>query len=239
MPRFFCDSIGEREAIIIGDDAKHISRSLRMKVGDEIVLCDKNGLDYLCEIKSISEEITCKIASSKPSISEPDIKVTLFQALPKSDKLEMIIQKTVELGVCEIVPVITNRCVSRPDEKSMQKKIDRYSKISLEAAKQSGRGTVPKISDALLFKDAVEIIKELDIGILFYEGGGIRLADIDFCGVKSIGIIIGAEGGFDPDEVKLCESSGIIKASLGPRILRCETAPIAALSILMNITKNM
>ncbi|MFA5659339.1 MAG: RsmE family RNA methyltransferase [Oscillospiraceae bacterium] len=239
MPRFFCKEILSDTAVISGDDAGHISRSLRMKAGDEIILCDKKGFDYFCIIKEISDIIACEIIKKEQSKSEPDIKVTLFQALPKADKLELIIQKSVELGVCEIVPVLTKRCVSRPDEKAMAKKLERFSKISLEAAKQSGRGIVPKIGRLISFAQTIEALKSFDTGIIFYEGGGKSLSHIDFTNIKSAGIFIGPEGGFEPDEVNFCEKSGIIRASLGPRILRCETAPLAALSIIMNITENM
>ena len=239
MPRFFCSNINTDTAFISSDDALHISRSLRMKKGDIITLCDANGFDYNCIITDFSDVITCRVIEKLPSQTEPDVHVTLFQALPKSDKLEFIIQKAVELGVHEIVPVITSRCVSRPDEKSAKKKLERYEKISLEAAKQAGRGIIPAISQTLTLKQAIEKISTLDIGIVCYEGGGKRFGEINFSHKKTMGILIGSEGGFDEDEVLQCEKSGIIKASLGPRILRCETAPIAVLSILMNTTKNM
>ena len=116
MPRFFSDNISESHAIITGQDAFHISKSLRMKIGDDITLCDTKGTDFFCKIESIGESVVCDVISSEKSISEPSVKVTLFQAVPKLDKLELIIQKCVELGVSEIVPVLTSRCISRPDK---------------------------------------------------------------------------------------------------------------------------
>jgi len=145
LPRFFIEDINSETAIISGADATHISKSLRMKVGEGITLCDMKGTDYFCEIQSIAEIVICRVVSTEKSKTEPSVKVTLYQAIPKLDKFEMIIQKAVELGVHEIVPVLTNRCISRPDSKTMGKKIERFSKISYEAAKQSGRGIIPHI----------------------------------------------------------------------------------------------
>ncbi len=239
MPRFFVNSIENDVAIITGNEADHISKSLRMKKGDELTLCDTKGFDYSCVINDISDNIICKVISKEKSRTEPDVKVTLFQAMPKLDKLDYIIQKSVELGVYRIVPILTKRCVSRPDEKSMRKKAERYSKISLEAAKQSGRGIIPEVCDLISFREAVNSISKGDLGIIFYEGGGKNLSEINLPSYKNISIFIGSEGGFDEDEVFFAESKAIEKTTLGPRILRCETAPVAALSIIMNLTNNM
>lgn len=144
MPRFFTQDITEMGGCITGEDAKHIAKVLRMKVGDELTVCDTKGRDYDCMIEEIGAgEVRLKVLSVAPSQSEPDVRVHLYQAMPKADKMETIIQKAVELGAASITPVMTRRCVSRPDAKSMDKKLVRYNRIALEAAKQCGRGVVP------------------------------------------------------------------------------------------------
>lgn len=239
MPRFFIDRPEGANAVITGADAVHIGRSLRMKLGDGITLCF-NGTDYDAKILSISDSrVVCEIISSEPSQTEADIKLTLFQAMPKSDKMELIVQKAVELGAAEIVPVLTERCVSRPDEKSLEKKRQRWQKIALEAAKQSGRGTIPTIGEALSFKGCIERMKLSDRSFMCYEKGGESLSAEILSGAKSIGLLIGSEGGFEQREADFAAENGIILTGLGKRILRCETAPIAAISIIMSLTGNM
>ncbi len=239
MPRFFKSDITGEQIIIDGKDAEHIGRSLRMKIGDEITICDCIGNDYFCKISSISDEICCSIMKKEKSKSEPNVHVTLYQAMPKSDKFETIIQKSVELGVTKIVPILTTRCVSRPDKKTMSKKLKRYEKISLEAAKQCGRGIIPEISDIMSFKEAITSMKTENHAILFYERGGINLKNFNFSAKDNISIMIGSEGGFSEEEAEFAKNNGVIIAGLGNRILRCETAPLAALSIIMNLTDNM
>ena len=239
MPRFFCTNISKDKAIIEGNDAHHISHSLRMKKGEEIIICDANGYDYKCITESFGDSVVCKIIEKYSSNTEPDIFVTLYQSIPKQDKMEMIIQKSVELGVSKIVPVLSKRCISRHDEKSMNKKLERYSKISKEAAKQSGRGIIPQIENMISYKEAVKISSKDDLSLICYEGGGKNLCEIDYNNIKTISIFVGGEGGFDIDEINLATKNDMIRIGLGPRILRCETAPLAALSILMNCTKNM
>lgn len=244
MPRFFVDkeNINNDNISIFGKDAVHIGRSLRMKTGDELFICC-NKTDYTTKILSISDsEVLCEIVTQSPAQSEADINLTLYQAMPKLDKLELITQKAVELGVVKIVPVITSRCISRPDNKSFLRKKERLRKISLEAAKQSGRGIVPEISDILDFKSAVSILRNHDFSFVCYEKGGVPFTSIvnpsDFKN-KSVGLFIGSEGGFEESEIKACEASGIKTISLGKRILRCETAPISAISIIMALSGNM
>lgn len=244
MPRFFVekDNINNNHISVCGKDAVHIGRSLRMKIGDELILCcDK--IDYTTKILSISDsEVLCEIISQSPTQSEAGINLILYQAMPKLDKLELITQKAVELGVVKIIPVITSRCISRPDRKSFSKKKERLSKIALEAAKQSGRGIIPEISDILDFKSAVSQLSCYDFSFVCYEKGGVPFSSIvnpsDFKNI-SVGLFIGSEGGFDESEIKACEASGIKAISLGKRILRCETAPISAVSIIMALSGNM
>lgn len=239
MPRFFTDDIFENTAVISGSEAIHIGRSLRMRLGDEIIVC-KGGIEYVCVIKSISDEkVICEIISSHKTLAEPNIQLTLFQAVPKLDKLEFIVQKATELGAMRIVPVLTERCVSRPDAKSFAKKRERLQKIARQASMQSGRGIIPEVSDIISFESATEKMTNCDLSLMFYEMGGQSLSDIKMDGVKTISILIGSEGGFEEKEARLCCDKGIIPVGLGNRILRCETAPIAAISIIMHLTGNM
>ncbi len=240
MPRFFSNRCSNDRCYINGADAVHIAKSLRMKIGDELLVCDKNGTDYHCEIESLDlDEIILKVSKKEPTKTEPNVKVTLYMALPKSDKMELIIQKCVELGIFKIVPVITSRCISRPDDKSMHKKIERYQKIAYEAAKQSGRGIIPEISERLSFREALKMASKNDSSMIFYENGGDNIESFLTSKPKTIALFVGAEGGFDIEEISLAKEFGVLSATLGPRILRCETAPISATSIIMYLTGNM
>lgn len=245
MPRFFTQDINEADGCITGEDAKHISKVLRMKVGDELTVCDTKGRDYDCMIEEIGAgEVRLKVLSVAPSQSEPDVRVHLYQAMPKADKMETIIQKAVELGAASITPVMTRRCVSRPDAKSMDKKLVRYNRIALEAAKQCGRGVVPPVLPLLELPQALEQMQRTGCPILFYENATAPAKQVIAKARESgkeleIAVLIGAEGGFDEDEVALAMEHGCHILSLGKRILRCETAPLAALTILMYETGNM
>lgn len=240
MPRFFVDEIDEENITLTGENASHIGRSLRMKPDEEVTVCCK-GTDYNCIISQITEDTVFLVLKEKLKCeSEPDIEITLFQAVPKLDKLEYIIQKSVELGVSHIVPMLTKRCISRPKEKDFAKKLARLNKISEEAAKQSGRGIIPDVSGIISYHTALEKIKSLDKALILYEAeGGKNFRDIDLKGVKSVGIIIGSEGGFEKSEADDAILNGAEQIWLGKRILRCETAPISALSILMFLTNNL
>ena len=239
MPRFFTDNIDGNTAVISGDDAKHLSKVLRAKIGEKVTVCDKCGFDYECEIAEIGENVVLNILNKSENETEPTACVHLFQALPKSDKMEFIIQKAVELGVSEITPVLTSRCVSRPDEGKMKKKIARWNLVAEAAAKQSGRGIIPVVHEMQNFPDALKSASEYEISLIFYENGGERINELISSDAKSVSIFIGSEGGFDESEIKKAESAGLKTATLGKRILRCETAPVASLAIIMNITENM
>lgn len=240
MPRFFVNEINESDITLTGENARHIGRSLRMRKGEEVTVCCK-GIEYNCIISGFTEDtVTLEFQEKKRCESEPDIEVTLFQAVPKLDKLEYIIQKSVELGVSHIVPVLTRRCISRPSEKDFAKKLPRLNKIAEEAAKQSGRGIITDVSEIISYKAALEQIKNIDKSLVLYESeGGKRFNEVDFSGIKTVGLIIGSEGGFDKSEVEEAKKVGTEQIWLGKRILRCETAPISALSILMFSTNNM
>ena len=172
MPRFFVenDSIFSDRISIGGEDAKHISLSLRSRVGEKITVCDSVGNDYQCEIVNITKnEVTLSVIEKKEGSSEPSLEVTLYQSLVKSDKFDFIVQKCTELGVSRIVPVITERCISKPDKASLLNKIQRWNKIAREAAMQSGRCRIPLVENALSFDGALEAIKKSDCGFVCYE----------------------------------------------------------------------
>ena len=211
-----------------------------MKPGEPLTVCC-GGIDYNCEISEItSDTVYLSLKEKVVCAAEPNIEVTLFQAVPKMDKLEYIIQKSVELGVSRIVPMLTRRCVSRPDERDFAKKLARLNKIAAEAAKQSGRGIIPQVTPIVSYKKALEMMKELDQNVLLYEEeGGVSFGEVDLTGAKTVGLVIGSEGGFDREEAEACTAVGAAQVWLGKRILRCETAPITALSILMFLTNNM
>lgn len=239
MPRFFSDTVDESGGIITGEDARHIALSLRMKTGEEITLC-KKGVDYECVLEEITpESVSCRVTRAFPSEAEANIELHLFQAVPKGEKAEMIIQKAVEMGVYDITFVLTSRCISRPDEKSFSKKLKRYNKIALEAAKQSGRGIVPQVYGILSLRQAIDKLCECDTAIWCYEKGGKPFSETELKPNSEIGLLIGSEGGFSEDEAEQISASGIKPITLGKRILRCETAPLAAAAIIMNITGNM
>ncbi|MDE6426349.1 MAG: 16S rRNA (uracil(1498)-N(3))-methyltransferase [Ruminococcus sp.] len=240
MPRFFTNEINEDNITITGSDANHIGRSLRMKKGEELTVCC-NGTDYNCVINSITQDtVYLDLVSKNICAAEPSVNVTLFQAVPKMDKLEYIIQKSVELGVSKIVPVLTRRCISRPDEKDFSKKLPRLQKIAEQAAKQSGRGIIPEVMPIVDYKKALDMMAELDRTVILYEEqGGISFRDVDFNDVKTVGLVVGSEGGFDAEEAESAVEAGAVRVWLGKRILRCETAPITAVSILMFLTNNM
>lgn len=231
MSKFFVDKcqVFVDNITVTGTDVNHISRVLRMREGDEIKICDKEGTDYYCEIESIEKDsVSCKILSKETCMAEPSVKVTLYQCIPKSGKMDSIIQKAVELGVYEIVPVLSKRCVAKGE------KSDRWQKISFEAAKQCGRGIIPKVHQAMSFKDAVKSLSEKELALFPYEeatDGSLRDIPTD---VKSVGIIIGPEGGFDKSEVEEGKKLGAKIITLGKRILRTETAGSTVISIVMS-----
>lgn len=239
MPHFFEKVTGDTVEIT-GENANHIVGALRMKIGEKITLCD-DGRNYECELVEIGKGFAkAKVIDCNMNFSEPDVNITLYQCVPKGDKLELVIQKAVELGIYEVVPVLSSRCVSRPDSKKAAKKSERYNKIALSACEQSGRGKIVKVREQIEFKDALREIKNYDLAILFYEGGGKPLkAIIDKEQHKNICIFIGPEGGFSNDEVEVLRQNGAETATLGKRILRTETAPLAAIVSIMLLTDNM
>lgn len=240
MPRFFIDRVPEEKAVITGDDARHIARSLRMQPGESLILCDSIGTDYNCEIEHVSDnEVSLRVLSFCKTVAEPGLQVTVYQGLPKADKMDSIVQKTVEAGAFRIVPVMTARCVSRPDEKSAAKKTVRWQKIAEEAAKQSGRGVIPQVAALAGFKEAVREAAQNGEVILFFEGGGQSISELVGRETGNLSIFIGPEGGFEQAEVDWVLQNGGRVGTLGARILRAETAPIVALAAIMLASGNM
>lgn len=240
MPKFFVtqDKITENQIIIDTEDVAHISRVLRLGIGDHVTVCDSQGTDYEAEIAEMEQkQIVCSITEKRASESEPNIKVTLFQGLPKASKMEYIIQKTTELGISEIVPVKLSRCVVKVDnQKDERKKLDRWQKISEAAAKQSGRGIVPQISEIMTLDEVIERSKEFDLFFVPYEceeQKTLKEVLLSRSDIKTVGFIIGPEGGFDPAETEKLRESGIDTVTLGKRILRTETAGEAVLAMTM------
>lgn len=223
-----------------GEKVNHIKNVLRMKAGEKIILCNQEGTDYLCEISVINDEyVKAEILSAGDSESELPVKITLFQGLPKKDKMELIIQKAVELGVHEIVPVAMKRCVARiEDSKKEEKKLKRWQAVADCAAEQSKRGIIPKVHSLMSYKEAVKYAKEnISYNLFPYElAKGMEFSHQcikDAVKKTSAGIFIGPEGGFEDEEADLAKDSGFQVISLGKRILRTETAGLALLSILM------
>ena len=239
MDWFFTDIVGETR-LITGEDANHISKALRMSVGEVITLCDKSKVQHLCRIERINADgVLVRQVSEQECTHEPDIEVTLCAALTKGDKMESVIQKSVELGVHSIVPVLTSRCISRPDAKAALKKRERYRKIAEQAAMQSQRGIIPEIGAFTELKAASDMLKDFDKTVLFYEGGGIPLREAITGADRRIAIFTGPEGGYEESEVQLLSGKGAVTATLGQRILRAETAPLAAISAIMFHTGNL
>ncbi len=236
MPRFFKEDF-KSAPYLEGDDARHAAKSLRVRVGEELTVCDLNGFDYRCAVSEVtSDRVYLEIKETAQNTTEPSTVVTLYQCLTKGDKMDLIVRQAVECGVSRIVPVLSENCVSRPDEKSLYKKIERWQKIADEAAGQSGRGILPKVENALTLKQVAGEIKSHDKVFFFYEAGGVPMQRES---IKNAAVIIGPEGGFSPDEAKALEQNGAVVTTLGPRILRAETAPVAALTLLMFNTGNM
>lgn len=239
MQKLFIDYTPENEVILDGEQARHIAKSLRMKKGDMLTVTDGSGNDFGCIIDSIDRDsVTLKVCYKQASESEPTCAVTVYQGNPKGSKFEDVIQKCTELGAVKFVPVLTARSVSRPDEKSAKKKTQRYRKIALEAAQQSGRGVVPEVGEMVNLKQALEN-DESEVKIVFYEGGGKPLGETVEKSAKSVSVYIGPEGGFEKSEVEMIENAGGVTATLGKRILRTQTAPVAALAAIMLITGNL
>ena len=242
MPRFFVKENQKQnnQITIIGEDVNHIKNVIRKQIGDNIEICNKdNKKSYKCEITKIEEnQITTEIIEELIS-QEDNIIVDIYQGLPKADKMELIIQKSVELGANAIIPVDMKRCVVKLDSKSEEKKIERWQKISESAAKQCGRNNIPEVKHLVNIKDICNKIKDYDAMIVAYENEKENTLKQELTKLKNkqknlkIGIVIGPEGGLEENDVKLLKESGAKIITLGSRILRTETVALNMLSIIM------
>ena len=243
MHRFYVDNLSElnKSVTIEGEDVNHIKNVLRLTVGDSITVSDGSSRDYECVIASISDVVTADIVDIHDCNAELPVKLRLFQGVPKADKFELIIQKAVELGAAEIIPVMMERTVVKLDDKKQDKKLERYRKIAEAAAKQSRRGIIPEVSSYISFKNAVKTLTEADdkvkrlILVPYESAEGMDYARniiASACEYDEIDIFIGPEGGFADSEIELAKQNGASIISLGNRILRTETAGLAILSIL-------
>ena len=245
MPRFFvkAEQVNETKIIIIGEDVKHIKNVLRKQIGEKLEICNQDtGITYICEISEINEEKIINNIIKEISSEEENVKVDIYQGLPKSDKMELIIQKSVELGVNAIIPVEMKRCVVKLDSKSENKKIERWQKISESAAKQSGRNIVPEIKHVTTVEKIAELTKEYDIMIVCYENEKENYLKTELKNLKEtlsikenikIAVIIGPEGGLEEKDVNILKQKGAKIVTLGKRILRTETVALNLLSIIM------
>lgn len=247
MQKFFVEKnqIENNKIYIEGKDVNHISNVLRLEKKEKIQICNKNTLEnYIAEIEEIQKEKIITNIVEKLQISvESNVEIHLYQGLPKADKMELIIQKTTELGIYKIIPVDMVRCVVKLDEKDIKKKIERWQKIAEGAAKQSKRDIIPKIENKLKLKDLINKIKEYDIFIVAYEEEEEKtlkqvLKKLENKNNYKIGILIGPEGGIDLKEIEILKENGAIIVTLGKRILRTETAPIAMVSNILYELEN-
>lgn len=227
----------EGNILIEGQDAKHIKNVLRYKVGDKIDVCDESGVRYETLLEKFEDDkVLLKIVLKKEFEQESSISITLFQGLPKGEKMDLIVQKATELGVDEIVPVEMERSIVKLDAKSAQRKVDRWNKIAYEASKQSGRQFVPKVSNVDILKNIIEKFSKYDIVVLPYEKENkqnLKQLLAKNKNVKNVAIVIGPEGGFSDNDLALLNISNVHSVTLGSRILRTETAGIAVLSMLL------
>lgn len=241
MPRFFCAGAPANNSWTLrGEDAHHAARVLRLRVGEQLTVCDGAGTDYRCEISSVDEtEVCCRVLEAQPSRGEPKQRISLFMALPKGDKMDFIVQKATELGALTIVPYLSEHCVSRPDK--TEKKVLRWQKIADEAAKQCGRGVLPAVCPVMLMEQALCLAAQAETALFLYENEqqtGLR--DVLSRGVgQTVSLMVGPEGGFAPHEAAAATRAGLASVSLGTRILRCETAPLAALAAILYAGGNM
>ena len=234
MPhRYFASEFTGTTAALTGPDAHHLGKVMRARPGDEVILCDGAGFDYTAAVAAVTpDRVEFRLLEKRPSEAEPSVEVTLFAGYPKQDKLEFIVQKAVELGAARIVPFFSRFCVAAP--KKEDQKNARYARIAAEAAKQAGRGVIPAVELPLDIKDLPARFDQFDLVLFFYEGGGQSLRAL-VKNQKRVALITGAEGGFAPEEAALLTAAGAVPVGLGPRILRCETAPVAALAAVMTL----
>ena len=237
MTRFFVEpeELQPDFMVLTGENAAH-AKVLRLKCGEEVLVCDGEGSECLCAVSDVSDgQISLVVKHRRASETEAAVKVSVYMAFSKGDKLEHVIQKATELGAYEIVAFPSARCVSRPDEKSLKKKLERWQKIAVSAAEQSGRGRIPQVVALNSYAEALDRAAQADKAILFYENEQavtLRMA-LEAGEYRSVSLLTGPEGGLEPAEVEKARQTGLQICTLGKRILRCETAPLCALSAVM------
>ena len=237
MARFFveADQMHSDLITLTGENAQH-AKVLRLKTGENVLVCDGQGKECLCSVDSIdSKEVYLTVEKRQESETEAAVRVSVYMAFPKADKLEHVIQKATELGAYEIVAFPSARCISRPDDKSLKKKLERWQKIAASAAEQSGRGRIPQVVTLGSYREALERAMQADKAILFYENERattlrMALETGEWC---SVSLLSGPEGGLEEKEVAQALDVGLQVCTLGRRILRCETAPLCGLSAVM------
>ena len=234
MTRFFVspEELGNDNIVLTGENASH-AKVLRLKAGEQVLVCDGEGKECLCAV--VDSGWNLEVLERRESDSEPCVQVSVYMAFPKSDKLEHVIQKATELGVYEIVAFPSARCVSKPDEKSLKKKLERWQKIAASAAEQSGRGRIPRVVVLPSFAEALKRGAESDLPMLFYENERATTLHMALNSGewKTAALLTGPEGGLEEKEVSQAMDAGWRVCTLGRRILRCETAPLCALSAVM------
>lgn len=237
MPRFFVpkNETNDSFMVLTGENAAH-AKVLRLKNGDEVTVCDAQGTDYHCTVSDVANGQICLVVhAATPSESEAKVACSIYMAFSKGDKFEHVIQKATELGATELVCFPSSRCVSKPDEKSLKKKLERWQKIAASAAEQSRRGKIPQVLTLSSYEDALQRAATADLAVCFYENENVltfRKA-IEEAPFSSVAILTGPEGGFSEEEIAQASAAGLKICTLGSRILRCETAPLCALSALM------
>ena len=234
MTRFFVtpEELGSDHIQLVGENASH-AKVLRLKAGEQVLVCDGEGAECLCAV--VDSDWNLEVLERRASDTEPAVKVSIYMAFPKADKLEHVIQKATELGAYEIVAFPSARCVSKPDEKSLKKKLERWQKIAASAAEQSGRGRIPEVVVLGSFAEALNRGVQTDLPMLFYENERATTLHMALSAgkYKSAALLTGPEGGLEEKEVQKAMDAGWKVCTLGKRILRCETAPLCALSAVM------
>ena len=237
MVRFFVspEEMAGEEIVLTGENAQH-AKVLRLKVNEEVLVCNGEGQEALCRITDTSGgQWLLSVECLRQSVTEATVEASVYLAFPKADKLEHVIQKATELGACEIVAFPSGRCVSKPDEKSLKKKLERWQKIAASAAEQSGRGRIPGVRVLPSFKEALSEAARADKALLFYENEHavtLKMA-LTQSPYRTVSLMTGPEGGLEEKEVQQAREAGLQVCTLGKRILRCETAPLCALSAVM------
>ena len=237
MPKFFVSPEDLQHSFLAlrGEQYLH-AKALRLKNGDAITVSDGLGVDYTCIVSDVSEgQISLVVQSAASSDTEPAVTCRIYMAFPKSDKFEHVVQKATELGAAEVIAFPAARCVARPDEKSLRKKLERWQKIAAAAAEQSGRGRIPSVRALPSYSAALQEAAQAELSVLFYENEEMRTfrAAMEAAPFHSAALVTGPEGGFASSEIAQAREAGLQICTLGTRILRCETAPLCALSALM------